>query len=448
VSASLESRIEDRSARVCVIGLGYVGLPLAVELARVGFTVVGLDLVATRTDAINRGRSYIEDVADASIATQVAAGRLSATTDYACLDNVDVTFICVPTPDTEAHAPDLSSIVSASQGIQGHLHAGQLVILQSTTYPGTTEEDVLPILEQSGLKAGVDFHLAFSPERINPGDPAHTVRNTPKVVGGLTPRCARLAAALLENITPGVRVVSSPRAAEMTKLLENIFRSVNIALVNELALLSERMGIDIWEVISAASTKPFGYMPFTPGPGVGGHCIPVDPHYLSWKAREYDFHTKFIELAAEVNQAMPQHTVDRVIAGLNRRGKALRGARVLVLGVAFKRDVRDARNSPSERVLELLMQEGADVVYNDPHVPCFALGPDKFCREKTVLESQPLTTELLEGADCTVIVAGHSAYDYGEIVRHSRLVVDSVDATRGVPGREGNVIRIGAPLNV
>lgn len=442
---SLERKIATRQARVCVIGLGYVGLPLAVELARVGFAVTGLDTNAARVAALSRGESYIGDVAGDDLRAVVQGGRLHATADYAALKGADVIFICVPTPFTAARAPDLSFVLGAARGIATHLRRGQLVVLQSTTYPGTTEDEVLPILESSGLKAGVDFHLAFSPERINPGDRQHTVRNTPKVVGGLTRQCAELAAGVLAHLHPIVRIVSSPRAAEMTKLLENIYRSVNIALVNEMALLCERMGIDVWEVIEAASTKPFGFMPFYPGPGVGGHCIPVDPYYLLWKAREYDFHTKFIELAAEVNQEMPYHVVARIAEALNARGKTICGARILLLGVAFKKDVDDARNSPAERIAELLLARGADLRYNDPHIPRFSVGGDVFYPTQVVLESVPLTREALRGADCVVILAAHSAYDFAWIVGESPLIVDAVNATRGTEGGAEKVWRIGAP---
>jgi UDP-N-acetyl-D-glucosamine dehydrogenase len=356
-----------------------------------------------------------------------------------------VVFICVPTPYTPAKAPDISYIEMAARGIAAHLHRDQLIVLQSTTYPGTTEEYVLPILEKGGLKAGVDFHLAFSPERVDPGNRSFTVANTPKVVGGLTPSCARVAARLLEQITPDVRIVSTPRAAELTKLLENTFRSVNIALVNELALLCERMGIDIWEVIEAASSKPFGFMPFTPGPGVGGHCIPVDPYYLSWKAREYDFYTKFIELAAEVNQSMPYHVAQLVESSLGDQGRTLRGADVLVLGVAFKRDIDDARNSPADTVMDLLLQRGARVRYNDPYVPCFTVGGSHAHAEPRIFHSTPLDDDALRQSDVVVILAGHAGYDFARIVSVSRLVVDTVNATRNVPFGRERIVRIGAP---
>ncbi len=441
----LRERISRREARICVVGLGYVGLPLAVEAADVGFPVTGLDVSTSRVDAIRARHSYIGDITDARIAQVSDQKRFEATTDYEAIRQADIVFICVPTPFTETRSPDLAFIVSAAEGILPRLHPGQLIILQSTTHPGTTEEIVMPILERTGLRAGVDFYLAFSPERINPGDLTHTVRNTPKVVGGLTPRCTALAREFLEHLTPEVFVVSSPRAAEMTKLLENIFRSVNIALVNELAVLSERMNIDLWEVIAAASTKPFGFMPFYPGPGVGGHCIPVDPYYLSWKAREYDFYTKFIELAAEVNQSMPYHVVDKVMAGLSSQGKALRGARVLILGVSFKPNVDDARNSPAERVIELLLARGANIHYNDPYVPHFRVGGDVFHREVTALNSIELTAETLAAQDAVVIISAHQAYDWPWIVEHSALVVDTVNATRQATSCSDKVLRIGAP---
>ncbi|MCL6430239.1 MAG: nucleotide sugar dehydrogenase [Anaerolineae bacterium] len=440
----LQARIDAATARIAVMGLGYVGLPLAVGLAEVGFPVVGVDVDAGRVAAIGRGESYLRDVPSSKVAALRAEGRLSATADYEALRQVDVAFICVPTPYDRQRAPDLSYIRVAAAGIAERLQPGQLVILQSTTYPGTTEEEVQPILERSGLRAGRDFYLAFSPERINPGDRVHTVRNTPKVVGGVDPASAELAARLLRCLTAEVCVVSSARAAEMSKLLENVFRSVNIALVNELAVLCERMGIDIWEVIAAASTKPFGFMPFTPGPGVGGHCIPVDPCYLAWKAREYDFRTRFIELAAEVNEDMPRHVVGRVAEALNMLGKPLRGADVLLLGVTFKRDVDDARNSPAARIVELLLAAGARVSYNDPYAPVFRVGDDVFCRPALELHSEPLTLERVRAADCIVIVAGHSDYDYAWLVREAPLIIDTVNATRSLAGP--HIVRLGAPV--
>lgn len=444
---TLQQKIADKSANVAVIGLGYVGLPLASGLSKAGFHVTGVDVNSSKVEALQRGESYIDDVPGEDLAPLVAEGRLQATADYDALNSADAVFICVPTPFNEMRAPDLSFIESAAQSIGPRLHTGELVVLQSTTFPGTTEEIVQPILETSGLKAGEDFYLAFSPERIDPGNTRFTVENTPKVVGGVTPECGRLTGALLSHLTPQIHLVSSPRAAEMTKLLENIFRSVNIALVNELMLLSERMGIDIWEVIEAAKTKPFGYMPFYPGPGVGGHCIPVDPYYLSWKAREYDFYTKFIELAADVNGGMPYHTVQTVIQGLNRRGCPIMEASVLILGVAFKPNVDDARNSPAARVIELLLKEGAQVSYHDPYVPHFQVGGDVFLRQAVHFNSVPITSEILSQADCVLIVTGHADVDYGQVVENAQLVVDAVNATWQIERSRDKILRLGGVRN-
>jgi UDP-N-acetyl-D-glucosamine dehydrogenase len=444
---TLDEKIRTKTGRIAVIGIGYVGLPLAVAFAEAGYPVTGVDLDAGKVETVNRGTSYIPDVPTEAVRVLREQNRFSATTDTTTLRDADVIFICVPTPFDKMKAPDLTAVKSAAHSIRPQLRREQLIILQSTTYPGTTEEVVLPILEESGLKAGRDFYLAFSPERIDPGSVNSTgwnVKNTPKVVGGLTPRCAELACALLTQLTPQVHVVSSPRAAEMSKLLENIFRSVNIALVNELALLSERMGIDIWEVIEAAKTKPFGFMPFYPSAGVGGHCIPVDPYYLSWKAREFDFYTKFIELAAEVNQSMPFHAVNLVREALSHAGKSLTAARVLVLGVAFKRDIDDARNSPAERVIELLLGHGAQVTYHDPYVPRFHVGDSVFHLRRVEFESAPLTVETVAAADVVVIVTGHHAVDYQLVTEHARLVVDTTNVTRDLPTR-GEIVRLGAP---
>ncbi|MCL5958752.1 MAG: nucleotide sugar dehydrogenase [Chloroflexi bacterium] len=446
VETSAAAKIRNKEATVCVIGLGYVGLPLAAEFARAGLRVRGLDLDSKRVLAISRGESYIPDVDTPLVARLVREGHLEATSDYDVLTEADVVFICVPTPFTPSKAPDISFIVQAAAGIGQRLRRGQLVVLQSTTHPGTTEEDVLPILERtSGLKAGVDFHLAFSPERINPGDRTHTVATTPKVIGGLTPACSELTKILFSHISSRIMIVSSPRAAEMSKLLENIFRSVNISLVNELAMLAERMGIDIWEVIEAASTKPFGYMPFYPSAGVGGHCIPVDPYYLSWKAREYDFYTKFIELAAEVNQGMPYHVMEKIVEALNRQGKCLNGAQILILGVAFKKDIDDARNSPAERVIELLVKAGGVVNYNDPHVARYRFGSDAYLSREITLESIPLNESTVGGSDCVVIISAHSAYDYQWIVDHSTVVVDTCNATKHVLRGREKLVRLGSP---
>ena len=442
---TLNDKINNKTATIGIVGLGYVGLPHAVAFAAAGFPVIGIDVNGERVAAVNRGESQIPDVPSEQLAPLVAARRLSASTDPARLVEADVMLICVPTPFDDMKTPDLRYIVAASQGIAADLRPGTMVILQSTTYPGTTEEVVQPILERSGLLAGRDFHLVFSPERIDPGNRQYSAHNIPKVVGGLTTQCTELACALFSHLTPDVHPVSTPWAAEMTKLLENIFRSVNIAMVNELAVLMERMNIDLWEVIDAARTKPFGFMAFTPGPGVGGHCIPVDPYYLSWKAREFDFYTKFIELAAEVNADMPDHVVRKVVAGLNLDGKPVRGSRVLILGVAFKRDIDDARNSPAQRVIELLLDAGAQIEYHDPFVPTFRTGGNALHRRPTTLRSVPLDQGLAD-ADAVVILTGHTDVDYARVVSQVRVVVDAVNVTGGLAGASDRVIRLGAPM--
>jgi UDP-N-acetyl-D-glucosamine dehydrogenase len=424
-------------------------------MAKCGYRVTGVDASQPKIDTLNRGVSYIPDVATSEVASLVspasspshAGGGLTATTDYNALKEADVIFICVPTPFDAMKAPDLTYVRQAATGIAPRLRAGQLIVLQSTTYPGTTEEIVQPILEATGLVAGKDFFLAFSPERIDPGRADYTVENTPKVIGGINRESAMLSSELLAQLTPQIHIVSSPRAAEMTKLLENIFRSVNIALVNELALLSERMGIDFWEVIEAAKTKPFGFMPFYPSPGVGGHCIPVDPYYLSWKAREYDFYTRFIELAAEVNGDMPYHTVQLVSRVLNQQGKTLHKAQVLILGVAFKPNIDDARNSPAERIIELLVREDADVSYHDPYVPHFNVGGDIVLKNRLTFECVPLTSENLAGADCVIIITDHHSFDYKWIVNEAQLVVDTRNATRRVTENRHKITRLGAPMD-
>ncbi len=429
---------------VAIIGLGYVGLPLAVAFGQAGVPVIGVELNSHKVSELDAGHSYIPDVPTAHIASLVKDGLLRATNDYDAVREADAIFICVPTPYDAAKAPDLSFIVSATEGITPRLRRGQLIVLQSTTYPGTTEEVVLPILERSGLRAGADFDLAFSPERIDPGNTRFNATNTPKVVGGVTQRATQRAADLLQRIGAPVEIVSSARAAEMTKLLENIFRSVNIALLNEMALLCERMGMDVWEVIRAATSKPFGFMPFYPGPGVGGHCIPIDPLYLSWKAREYDFHTNFIDLAAEVNEGMPYHVVDLAALGLSRCGRGMANANILVLGVAFKRDIDDSRNSPAERVIELSLLRGARVTYHDAFVPHFSVGPDVFCREKLEMASIPLDDVALSEADCVIIVAGHSNVDYARVANKARLVIDCCNATANVQQGREKIILLGA----
>ncbi len=440
---TLENLIDSRSARVGTIGLGYVGLPLAVALAEAGFKVTGIDTNRAKIERLLSGQSPIADIESERLQPLIRDGQLTATDTYQVVPDCDVLFVCVPTPFDANKTPDLTYIDAAASGIAAHLRCGQLIIVQSTTYPGTTEEVIRPRLEAGGLRVGQDFFLAFSPERIDPGVPEHTVRNTPKVVGGVTTECGALAAAVLAHLGTEVHLVSSPRVAEMTKLLENIYRSVNIALVNELAMLCERLAIDIWEVVRAAATKPFGFMPFYPGAGVGGHCIPIDPYYLAWKAREFDFSTRFIELAADTNQAMPYHVVNLVVRALGDQGRPARGASILILGVAFKPNVDDPRNSPAERIIELLLERGALVSYHDPHISEFHVGNNAFHRPAVTLASVDLSDDALATADAVVIVAAHRAIDYHRVVERARLVVDTANATGGES--RPHVVRLGAP---
>ncbi|MHB0856575.1 MAG: nucleotide sugar dehydrogenase [Anaerolineae bacterium] len=420
----LLSKFADRSARVAVIGLGYVGLPLAVEFARAGFRVLGIDLDAAKCAALNNGHSYVQDVPSSTLAPLVADGRLHADTDYAILAEADAAIICVPTPLGKSKDPDISCIVAAADALARHMHAPMLVVLESTTYPGTTEEVLLPRIIHNGYKVGQDFFLAFSPERVDPGNPRYHTRNTPKVVGGLTPACLEVATALYRHAVDTLVPVSSPATAEMVKILENTFRAVNIGLANEMAQICHRLGIDIWEVIEAAKTKPFGYMPFYPGPGLGGHCIPIDPLYLTWKMRGLGVQTRFIELADTVNSAMPLWWVSRVQDALNEQALPLKGSRILLLGVAYKKDIDDLRESPALTILAELRARGALVRYNDPHVPTLRLGPDD------TLQSVDLTPEQLAEAHCVLIHTDHSAYDWAWIALHARLVVDSRHAMR------------------
>jgi UDP-N-acetyl-D-glucosamine dehydrogenase len=445
-STGLIAKIRRKDVTVAVIGLGYVGLPLAVEFARAGVRVRGIDVHAARLQAINRGVSHIPDVPSTTLAPLVQAGRLTATTVYRDCAAADAMVICVPTPFTRMKAPDLSYIEAACHALAPHVQPGALVVLQSTTYPGTTEELVRPILETPGRQAGRDFLLAFSPERIDPGNKQFGAHNTPKVVGGIDAASTEAACALFALLVPPDQIhrVSGPRVAEMCKLLENIFRSVNIALVNELAKLCDRMQLDIWEVIDAAATKPFGFMPFFPGPGVGGHCIPVDPYYLSWKAREYDFYTKFIELAAEVNSSMPFFTVNRIAEALNRQGKPLQGARILVLGAAFKRDIDDPRNAPALEVMKALLHRGAEVSYHDPYVPEVSLDGEHASEAAPGrrLTSVPLTENGLADQDCVCLAVAHSAFNIPWLIKHSQLLMDATGVTRRFPQGRGTVIRL------
>lgn len=411
--------------KIAVIGLGYVGLPLAMVFADAGVDVVGVEAEASRCAQVNAGESYIQDVTNADLARVVAAGRLLATPDYAATEDCDADIICLPTPLNANREPDLSIVTAAAAQLAPHLRAGQLVTLESTTYPGTTREVLAPILQAgSGLSAGVDFHLSYSPERVDPGRTDFTTKTTPKVIGGLTEACTQKALAVYGPAIDHLVPVATPEVAEMTKLLENIFRSVNIALVNELAMLCDRMQIDVWEVIEAAATKPFGYMKFQPGPGLGGHCIPIDPFYLSWKAREYDFWTEFIELAGKVNENMPYFCVEKLHRALNTRGKSLNGAAVLVLGVAYKADIDDLRESPSLKVIRQLQRHGAAVSYHDPFVSSL---------NELGLRSVELDAATLAAQDAVVIVTAHTGVDYRDVVAHASLVVDLRNATAGIP---------------
>ena len=419
-----ETRMARRSARIGVIGLGYVGLPLAVEFARAGYRVTGFEIDAHRAAVLNRGRSYIQDVPTASVRELVRSGHLRATLDFDELRRMDVVDICVPTPLRKTKDPDVSYIVAALEEIAPRLKRGQLVVLESTTYPGTTDELMRPKLEEGGFRAGRDYFLAFSPERVDPGNPLYQTQNIPKVVGGLTAECTRAASVLYGAVIEKVVPVDSTRVAEMVKLLENTFRSVNIGLVNEMALLCDRMGIDVWQVIEAAATKPFGFMPFYPGPGLGGHCIPIDPFYLSWKARESGFEARFIELAGQVNGSMPHHVVKRVGEALNSRRKSVRGAKLLILGVAYKADIDDVRESPSLDIMELLEKQGARVEYCDPLVPVIRHG-------NQILRSRPFRPSSLRAADCVVIATAHKMFDYRAIARHAGVIVDTRNALKG-----------------
>jgi UDP-N-acetyl-D-glucosamine dehydrogenase len=423
--------------RVAIIGLGYVGLPLAIAFVEAGLTVEGIDAHGPRVADLTAGRSPIDDVSDDRLRAALDQGLSIVETGAAQLEAADVVFVCVPTPITKSKDPDLAPVLNAASLIREHLRAGQLIVLQSTTFPGTTTGPFRQELERGGLVAGRDFDLAFAPERVNPGDPASASKGVPRLVGATSPAATARAAALLRHINDDVRELSSPDAAELAKLLENVFRNVNIALVNQLALLCERMGIDVWEVIDAAATKPFGFMRFTPGPGVGGHCIPVDPYYLAWRAREFGFVDRFVELAGDINLAMPRHVVDLVAEALNDRGRALRGAQVGIVGVAFKPNIRDARNSPAAEIISVLRQRGATVTYHDPHVPGFRAADG---------EPVPSTdlADLVEASDVVVVVTAHRAVDLDRVYREADLVVDTVNSSAGRSTRGRQVLRLGA----
>jgi UDP-N-acetyl-D-glucosamine dehydrogenase len=419
----LTEKIQTRSARVGVVGLGYVGLPLAVEFAKAGFSVTGIDLEQSKVDRINSGKSYIQDVPEEDVRKLWKHNRLSATSSFAAVAELDTINICVPTPLRKTKDPDMSYIISACQQIARYFHPGMLVILESTTYPGTTEEILLPALADTGLAIGKDFFLCFSPERVDPGNPQFQTRNIPKVVGGVTPECTRLGALFYSQALETVVPVSSTRVAEMVKLLENTFRMINIGLVNEIAIMSSRMGIDVWEVIEAARSKPFGFMPFYPGPGLGGHCIPIDPFYLSWKSRQAGIEARFIELAGQINGQMPHFVVEKIQNALNDCGKPVKNSRIHVLGVAYKRNIDDVRESPAVDIIHLLLKRGARVTYTDSHVPVLQA-------DGIELSSTSLADEI-PAADCTVIITDHSNFDYTGIVEKAKLIVDTRNALRG-----------------
>ena len=431
---SLRQKISDRTARVAVVGLGYVGLSTMAACAEAGFRVTGLEIDRGRVDSVNAGHSYIEDVMDDVLGPLVRRKMIAATEDFSALGNIDVIVICVPTPVTKSKEPVLDALRDAVNTLSKHMGGEQLVVLQSTTYPGTTEELVLPQLERPDHRVGKDFYLAFSPERVDPGNREYAVKNIPKVVGGVTPKCGEMASLFFSRVVDKAIPVSSPKVAEMTKLLENIFRNVNIALVNELSELCHRMNIDVWEVIDAASTKPFGFMPFYPGIGVGGHCIPVDPFYLAWKARQYDFYVNLIELAARTNDNMPYHSVSRIREVLGDSGKPLQGARLLLLGVSFKKDIGDTRNSPALLVAELLEQAGATISYSDRYVPQVTIGT-------RITKSVEFNESALRQQDATVILVDHGYYDLEAVTQHSKLVIDTRGATRSL-GPRSNVIQL------
>ncbi len=431
---SLKKKITDKTAHVGIIGIGYVGLPLAVEMARSGYDVTGFDVQKKKVDWLNSGHNYIGDVVDSDLAALVKKGRLRGSTDYAGLAACDCVCICVPTPLDIYQQPDISYVKASAESVAEYAHPGMLVILESTTYPGTTEEIIQPLLEAKGLKTGEDIFLAFSPERVDPGNKQYKTKNTPKVVGGVTRVCTELAAAFYgEVLAGGVFPVSSPKVAEMEKILENTFRNINIALANEMAILCKRMDIPVWEVIDAAKTKPYGYMAFYPGPGLGGHCIPLDPFYLTWKARAYNYHTRLIEIAGEINNGMPEYIVERVSRILNRAKKPLNGSRIFLLGVAYKPDIDDLRESPVLKIITLLEKAGAKVTYNDPFIPTFSQNGKTYT-------SVPLTEETLAAADAAVITTNHSAYDPAFIAAHARAVFDTRGATRHLEA--GNVERL------
>lgn len=427
--------IEQKTARIGIIGLGYVGLPLALHFGKKGFHVIGFDLDSRKIDKILHGESYIKHIPAETIREMTDARQFDVTIDFGRLKETDCILICVPTPLSDKMEPDLSYLLETTETIADNLRTGQLIVLESTTYPGTTEEMLLPRLSSNDMKVGEDFFLAFSPEREDPGNKEFTATNIPKVVGGVTGSCLEVATAVYNAITRTVPV-SSTQAAELTKLLENTFRSVNIALVNELKILAHKMGIDLFEVINAASTKPFGYSPFYPGPGLGGHCIPIDPFYLAWKAKEYDFSTRFIQLAGEINVSMPYYVIEKTVEALNKNRKSINGSNILILGIAYKKDIDDDRESPGYAIMKILLEKGAILNYNDPWIP--KLHTTR--KYNFQMESTPLTPELLAQMDAVIIVTDHSDYDFAEIVKHSNLVVDTRNATKGVKGATEKIV--------
>ena len=431
----LLDKINNKTAKVGVVGLGYVGLPLAVEKAHAGYQTIGFDVQDKKVNMVNEGKNYIGDVVDETLKKLVEDGSLKATTDFSFVKDVDTICICVPTPLDLYKQPDLSYVVSSTKSVAQYLHKGMLVILESTTYPGTTEEVLKPILEESGLKCGEDFFLAFSPERVDPGNKQFNTKNTPKVVGGCSEDCTEVAAALYRNILEGdIHTVSSPAVAEMEKILENTFRNINIGLANEMAILCNRMGIDVWEVIDAAKTKPYGFMPFYPGPGLGGHCIPLDPFYLEWKAKEYDYHTRLIETSGEINDSMPEFVLDNVMKILNKHKKALNGAKVLIMGVAYKNDIDDYRESPAFKVIELLEKNGADLMVNDPYCPV--------SKHKDKTYHSVDWTEVIDDADIVIVTTNHSCYDYESMVARAKVVYDTRNATKNVVNNREKIYKL------
>lgn len=433
----LKQKIENREATAAVIGLGYVGLPLVMEIAAAGFKVIGIDLDRTKISHLKEGKSYILDVSSAAVTGAVEAGRFSPTSDFSALRDVDAVSICVPTPLSKSRDPDISFILAATAEIRKYLHPDQLIVLESTTYPGTTDELILPELEASGLRAGRDFYLAFSPERIDPGNGSFNTRNTPKIVGGISQACGEIAALFYSQFIDRVIPVSSSKCAEMVKLLENTFRSINIGMINEMALMCDVLGVDVYEVIDAAATKPFGFSPFYPGPGLGGHCIPIDPHYLAWKLKALNFQARFIGLAAEINGMMPSVVTRMIADGLNQNSKSVKGSKIMILGVAYKRNVSDCRESPALDVMRLLTEKGAILSYNDPYVPTLRLNGE-------TLTSVQLSAAALATQDCLVILTDHSDYDFKNIIKSAKLVIDTRNVTKGLDEFKDRIIKLGA----